>query len=246
MTDPALTDRPASTDATRTDPTRAAANPPPPRRRLLLTLLWDLAVPLGLYYGLRAAGVSVFAALLLGALLPAVTCAVQWARQRTLEGPAGFVAGTMVLGVAAALVSGSPRFLLAKDGWLTGAAGLWFLLSIRAHRPLLFHFGRPLLEGRFGADGTSWDVLWEREPAFRRIWRVSTAIWGVAMLLDAAARVVMAYTLPVDLVPLLGGLLWPVTLVLLQLVNGVYYELAGLWRLTGGGPGRRRARRPHG
>ncbi|MFC7184390.1 hypothetical protein ACFQMG_33045, partial [Kitasatospora paranensis] len=41
--------------------------------------------------------------------------------------------------VAAALVGASPRFLLAKDGWLTGVAGLWFLISIRARRPLLFH-----------------------------------------------------------------------------------------------------------
>ncbi|MFE9428322.1 VC0807 family protein [Kitasatospora sp. NPDC006697] len=208
--------------------------PQPSRRGLLFGLLADIVIPIALYYGLRAAGVSVFAALLAGALLPTLTTAVQWVRTRSLEGMAGFVAGTMLLGLAAALVSGSPRFMLAKDGWLTAVAGLWFLISIRAERPLLFHGGRPLLEGRFRSDGTSWDVLWEREPAFRRIWRVSTAIWGVAMLLDAVARVVMAYALPVDLVPGLGALLWPVTLVLLQVVNGVYYEVAGLWRLTAG------------
>ncbi|MEU3370380.1 VC0807 family protein [Streptomyces sp. NPDC006660] len=215
------------------------APPRPSGRRVLLGVLGDIVVPIALYYGLRAAGVSVFAALLAGALLPALTTAAQWLRTRSVEGMAGFVAGTMMLGVAAALIGGSPRFLLAKDGWLTGAAGLWFLISIRARRPLLFHGGRPLLEGRFRSDGTSWDVLWEREPAFRRIWRVSTAIWGVAMLLDAAARVVMAYTLPVDTVPGLGALLWPVTLLLLQVVNGVYYEVSGLWRLTSGAGVRR-------
>ncbi|GAA2750021.1 VC0807 family protein [Kitasatospora cinereorecta] len=218
--------------------TTPEAQPRPSGRRLLLGVMWDVAVPIALYYGLRAAGVSVFVALLAGAFLPALTTAVQWLRTRSLEGMAGFVAGTMLLGVPAALVSGSPRFLLAKDGWLTGVAGVWFLISIRARRPLLFHGGRPLLEGRFRSDGTSWDVLWEREPAFRRIWRVSTAIWGVAMLIDAAVRVVMAYCLPVDLVPGLGALLWPVTLLLLQVVNGVYYEVAGLWRLTSGAAAR--------
>lgn len=206
----------------------------PSGRRVVLGVVWDVVVPVALYYGLRAAGVSVFAALLAGAVLPAVTTVVQWLRTRSLEGMAGFVAGIMLLGVAAALVGGSPRFLLAKDGWVTGVAGVWFLVSVRARRPLLFHGGRPLLEGRFRSDGTSWDVLWEREPAFRRIWRISTAIWGAAMLLDAAVRVVMAYTLPVDLVPGLGALLWPVTLVVLQLVNGIYYQAAGLWRLTSG------------
>ncbi|MDH6109585.1 hypothetical protein P3T36_000356 [Kitasatospora sp. MAP12-15] len=203
-------------------------------RGVLLKTLWDVAAPIALYYGLRAAGMSVFAALLVGALLPLATTAVQWVRQRRLDAMASFVAAVMLLGLAATLVSGSTRFMLAKDGWVTGVAGLLFLASVRARRPLVFLGGRPLLEGRWRSDGTSWDVLWEREPAFRRIWRVSTVIWGVAMLVDAAARIVMAYTLPVDAVPGLGGLLWPVTLVLLQLVNGVYYELAGLWRITAG------------
>ncbi|MFC7185244.1 VC0807 family protein, partial [Kitasatospora paranensis] len=119
--------------------TASEAPPRPSGRRLLLRVVRDIVVPIALYYGLRSAGVGVFVALLAGAFLPALTTAVQWRRTRSLEGMAGFVAGTMLLGVAAALVGGSPRFLLAKDGWLTGVAGLWFLISIRARRPLLFH-----------------------------------------------------------------------------------------------------------
>lgn len=213
---------------------RVPSSGPPSSRRVLFGTLWDVAAPIALYYGLRAAGVSVFAALLLGALLPLASTVIQWVRERRLDAMASFVAAVMLLGLAASLVSGSTRFMLAKDGWVTAAAGLLFISSLRARRPLVFLGGRPLLEGRWRSDGTSWDVLWEREPAFRRIWRVSTVIWGVAMLVDAAARITMAYTLPVDAVPGLGGLLWPVTLVLLQVVNGVYYEFAGLWRITAG------------
>ncbi|MET8630600.1 hypothetical protein ABZW30_44065 [Kitasatospora sp. NPDC004669] len=66
-------------------------------------------VPIALYYGLRAASVSVFVALLAGAFLPTLTTAPQWLRPRSLEGMAGLVAGTMLLGVAAVLVSGNPR-----------------------------------------------------------------------------------------------------------------------------------------
>jgi intracellular septation protein A len=211
-----------------------AARPRPSGRRLLLTTLVDIAAPIALFYGLRAAGASTFVALLAGSVAPAVSVGVQWARERRLDAMAAFVAAVLLLSVTASLVSGSTRFMLAKDGWVTGLGGLWFLASVRARRPLAFLGGRPLLEGRFRSDGTSWDVLWEREPSFRRIWRVSTVIWATAMLADAAARIVMAYTLPVDAVPGLGGLLWPVTLVLLQVVNGVHYEAAGLWRLTSG------------
>lgn len=201
-------------------------------RRAGILLGVDLVLPIGMYYGLRAFGLSSYAALLVSALVPLVSAAVQFRRDRRLDGMAAFVAGVMLLGLAASLFSGSTRFMLVKDGWVTGAAGLWFLGTVWARRPLAFEGARPLLEGRFRSDGTSWDVLWERSARFRRIWRVSTAIWGVAMVLDGVIRVVMAYTLPVDAVPGLNGLLWPVTLVLLQVVNGVYYEVAGLWRIT--------------
>ncbi|MEU1624736.1 VC0807 family protein [Streptomyces sp. NPDC020096] len=206
----------------------------PSGRRTAMTLLADIGLPLLLFYGLRAAGVGTYPALVAAALAPAASAVLQLLRDRRLDGMAIFVAAIMLLGLAASLVTGSTRFMLARDGWVTAVAGLWFLASVRARQPLVFHGARPLLEGRFRSDGTSWDVLWEREPAFRRIWRVSTVIWAVAMLADAAVRVVMAYTLPVDSVPALGAVLWPVTLLLLQVVNGVYYEVAGLWRITGG------------
>jgi hypothetical protein len=198
----------------------------------LLLLVADVALPVGMYYALRALGASSYLALLVSALVPLVSAGVQFRRERRLDGMAAFVGGVMLLGLAASLVTGSARFMLVKDGWVTGAAGVWFLATVKARRPLVFEGARPLLEGRFRSDGTSWDVLWERSPKFRRIWRVSTVIWGGAMILDGVIRVVMAYTLPVDTVPALGGLLWPVTLVLLQLVNGVYYEFAGLWQIT--------------
>ncbi len=40
----------------------------------------------------------------------------------------------------------------------------------------------------------------------------------------------MAYTLPIDLVPGLNGALWPVTFVLLQVVDIIYFHRAGFWR----------------
>ncbi|MGG2460198.1 VC0807 family protein [Streptomyces sp. RGM 3693] len=214
----------------------------PGNRRLLLQLVWDVGAPIVLFYALRALGTSTFAALLAGAVLPVVTAGVYWLRDRRLEGMAAFMAGVMLLGMVISLISGGTRFMLARDGWVTAVAGLCFLGSVRARRPLAYLGARPLLEGRFRSDGTSWETLWGNEPVFRRIWRVSTVIWGLALLIDAAARVVMSYTLPVNVVPGLGGLLWPVTMVLLQLVNGVYYRVAGLWRLTAGS-GRREGSR---
>lgn len=211
-------------------------------RTMLLIMAWDIGAPTGLYYGLRSAGASVFTALLAGAILPALTTAVQWLRNRHLDGLGTFGAAMMLMSLVASLISGSDRFLLARDGWVTGVAGIWFAATARARRPLVYQSARPLLEGRFRSDGTSWEVLWAREPRFRHIWRVATVMWGAMMLIDAAARIAMAYTLPVDSVPALSSLLWPVTIVVLQLVTGAYYEIAGLWELTSGKPRRRRGR----
>lgn len=44
---------------------------------------------------------------------------------------------------------------------------------------------------------------------------------------------VTAYALPADQVLWLGGLLWPVTLVLINVVTNLYYLRAGLFRLLG-------------
>ena len=74
---------------------------------------------------------------------------------------------------------------------------------------------------------------------------MSSVIWGAGLLADAVIRVAMAYALPVDVVPGLGGALWPVTFVVLQVVTNVYYQLAGLNRLLGA-PSGRPWRRPDG
>jgi hypothetical protein len=46
-----------------------------------------------------------------------------------------------------------------------------------------------------------WHRSWETSGAFRRAMRGMTWGFGLAFLIDAAARVVMSYTLPLDLVP---------------------------------------------
>jgi hypothetical protein len=146
---------------------------------------------------------------------------------------------SLCAGVSA--LTSDPRFLLVRDGRLTAAWGLWFFASLFTKRPVAFAFARVLLEGRRAWDRRtrgwappteqSWDQLWDEEPAFRRIWLVSAAIWGAGTLADAVVRVIMAYALPVDEVPALGGASWPVTFVVLQVITNIYYHRAGLWPL---------------
>lgn len=211
----------------------AAGPAPASLRRQIAALVFDIAAPVALYYGLRAAGLPSLQALAIGAVIPAASAAWVLIRQRRANLIALLVLGTMAASLIISVISHSPRFLLAKDGLLTGGWGLWFLASLWAARPAAFLFARPLMEGRRVFAVRDWDALWDAEPRFRRIWRVSTVIWGLALLADAVIRVVMSYTLPVTVVPGLGGALYPVTFVLIQIITNVYYQVAGLNRLLG-------------
>lgn len=194
---------------------------------------FDIGAPIACYYLLRGAGLSPLWALGVGAALPALAATWQVVARRRVDPVAALVIATMAVSIALAALSHTPRLLLAKDGLVTGVWGAVFVVSIAARRPVAFAIARPLMEGRKIFTATSWDDLWDREPAFRRIWRVSSLVWGGALLADAALRILMAYRLPVDAVPGLSGVLWPCTFVVIQVVTNLYYRRAGLWRLLG-------------
>ncbi|MEV0390868.1 VC0807 family protein [Nonomuraea sp. NPDC050643] len=200
-----------------------------PRARGLLTLTIDIVLPMGLYYVLRGAGVDFHTALVISSLIPGLSVVSDLVRRRRPDRLGLYMTTMMLAGAAVSLLVHDARLLLAKDGWFTAVAGLWFLWSVRGHRPLAFVFTRFILEGRVGPNRESWDVLWERLPAFRRIWRVVTVIYGVGLLIDAAVRVVIAYALPVDVVPGVNTAQYIVWLLLMQVAINVYLVPSGLY-----------------
>jgi hypothetical protein len=199
------------------------------RSKGILHLIATVVVPLALYYGLRALGMSVYAAQLASAVIPAVTALHGLIRKRQADGLALYMTTMLLLSLAVSLISGSVRFLLAREAWLTGVTGLWFIASIWTDHPLAYLYSRPMLERTTGPAGFSWDDLWEQLPRFRRIWRVSSTVWGVGLLADSGLRALMAYTLPVDEVPALGTALYVATSIVLILIANIYYLAMGLY-----------------
>lgn len=185
--------------------------------------------PIVAFYVFRALGYGSFESLLLSAVIPGLSTLVQVIRARHLDQLAIFMMGITVVSAAAALIGGDPRFLLAKDGWVTLIAGVWLLATTRANPPVVFMFARPLLEGHIGPGGANWDLMWRELPGFRHIWRVASVIWGVATILDAGVRFLFAYTLPIDTVPALNGIQYAVLFIVLQIATNIYYLRAGLY-----------------
>jgi hypothetical protein len=196
----------------------------------LLWFAFDLFAPTILLYVMLWFGSSLYLAFLVSGAISAVTSLVTYRRGTSNGRFAPYMLALTIAGFAVSLVTGSDRFLLARESLLTAMVALWFFGSLWADRPLAYQFSKPLLEGRF-RHGPPWELLWEHEPNFRHMWRVMSVLWAVATMSDAILRVVMAYTLPVNAVPILQQVLMFGTMLVMQPVTWIYFHKAGMWRM---------------
>ncbi|MEU1783627.1 VC0807 family protein [Streptomyces abikoensis] len=199
------------------------------RKLLVLQLVFELALPLGGYYGLRAAGVSQWAALAIGSLLALPWLVHGMVKRRRVEVMAVFTLTLMVVGALMSMVTGDPRTLLVRDSWLAALAGFWVLGTLLTRRPFMMTMAQAIVVAKIGETGwREWEARWETEAPFRRAIRVITAVWGTVLTLDAGVRVVLACTAPVDLVPTLSTVQWLVVLAGLLVFHNRYITRHGL------------------
>jgi hypothetical protein len=189
-----------------------------PRRAIVVNLAINLVAPLALFYGLRAAGMDQWLALVLGAIPPTAHAVHGVVVRRKIDALALFTLSILGLSVATSFVTGSPRFLLAKDGWMTAVAGLWILATL-VRTPFLQQF---LLSFTKGEQHERFVVSWRDSPTYRHVMRMATVMWGAGLVLDAGVRFVLAYGLPVDQVPLISTLQYLVVYAALEIGSRLY------------------------
>ena len=90
-------------------PSSSPSSSPVSLRRQLALLVLDIGAPIGLYYGLRAAGMSNLVALGAGAIVPAVGVIVQLVTRRRLDGVGGVVVVSVLATIALSLITDSSR-----------------------------------------------------------------------------------------------------------------------------------------
>ncbi len=174
------------------------------RVRPLLTLGADVVVPLAPYYGSRLVGANAVQALLASAGFSLVVVVVGLVLRRRPDRTVLAALGLVMLGTAIGLIVDDPRAMMVKGSWLTAVVGIWLLATLFTDRPMLYTATLRLMPSEEAAD---WRKQWDRSPAFRRLLTGMTCAFASAFLLDAASRVVMAYTLALDLVPVLSNVL---------------------------------------
>ncbi|MEC3918344.1 VC0807 family protein [Nocardia sp. CDC160] len=199
------------------------------RKHIARQLLLELILPLGAYYGLRAAGVNPWAALVAPALLTLGFLAYDGLRHRRVDGVALFTLLMIVVGTAVSVVTGDPRTLLVRDSWLFGAIGVWILATLFTQRPMMRSVARTIVTVKIGEAGyREWDARWDNDSRFRHNLRVLSAVWGAGFALDAVIRIVVAYSLPLDAIPLVTTLQWLAVLAVLISFHIVYVNRNGL------------------
>lgn len=201
------------------------------RSRALVTLALDVVIPLAVFYVARGQGVNQWLALVLASIAPLVGIVWTWAVQRRLDPTAVFVIVGMALSLLVALLTGDPRVLLARESWLTGAAGLWILGTLATRRPFLLDVAGKVSPADMAA---RFDQLWTGSPVFHRWVVLGSVAWGAAFVLDAVIRVVFAYTLAIDSVPAAGTVTLIVLIVLAQGVVMVHGRRSGALALLRG------------
>ena len=198
------------------------------RRVLARQLVLELLLPLAGYYGLRAAGVSTWLALVVGSALAVPWIVYGIIRKRRVDVTAAFTLTLLLVGAVMSAVTGDPRVLLVRDSWIGALLGVWILGTLATQRPFIMATSRAIVVAKIGEAGAdAWEARWI-DAAFRHHVRVLTAIWGVVFLGDAIVRVVLAYALPLDAVPGVSTAQWLVVLACLLAFHTRYVGRTGL------------------
>lgn len=160
--------------------------------------LVNAVAPFVAYQLLRHFGLLTLTALALISAFPLGGLILAWARNRHLDGIGLVTLVVIATGLAALVLSQDPRLYLVSVSFSAGAFGAVCLASLGLRRPLMFYFGRQLSSGDDPVRLAEYDNLW-RSPRSRSTLRVITLVWGLAYLVEAAARALVAWTQPAGL-----------------------------------------------
>ncbi|MFC4453534.1 VC0807 family protein [Deinococcus sonorensis] len=168
----------------------------PTTRRLTVPapLLVDVVAPVALYYLLSWAGLTDVWALSVAGLIPGASVLLHLARRRRVDRMGLMVLTMFALGVALTVWTGDARLVLAKPALFVAVAGVFCLSTLRG-RPMLHAVAEPMATHGDPALTRAWHDAWATSVPFQRALRASTAAFGAALLIDAAGRVAVTYTL---------------------------------------------------
>lgn len=171
----------------------------------------NIVAPVVTYWVLTKKGLTPVDALAVSAVFPAAAGVWVMLRSRRPDPLAVLSLAAITIGLIAGLVFHNGRILLVKESLTTGTLGVVFLCSLLARRPLIFTLRRRLFVPDRPDAQEEYESTW-RSAAIQAEARRTTAIWGIALLAEAALRVGLSYLLATGTLVTVSPLLAPLTL----------------------------------
>jgi hypothetical protein len=167
----------------------------PPRLALRRIALLDMVLPFLAVVILQRNGVAPLAAYAAASLFPASSIIVSWVESRRFD-PIGIgVLAGLASALLIAVLTGDHRFGLVRAAPAFAIFGLACFVSLATKRPLMFFVARAFGTGGDAERIATWNARLT-EPAFRRVMRRLTVVWGVGTLTQATLGIAAAFLLP--------------------------------------------------
>lgn len=136
--------------------------------------------------------------LIASAVPPVAWSIVELIRFRRVDALSAIVLLGIALSLLAMAFGGGPRVLLMRECLASGAIGVTFLLSLLARRPLVFYLARATVARETPEGVARFEQLWGERREFASAMRMLTTVWGLGLTADAALRMWLAATWPIE------------------------------------------------
>jgi hypothetical protein len=164
-------------------------------------------------------------ALLASSVPPILWSLVEFARHRRLDALSLLVVSGIALSLLAMLGGGGVRFLQLREKLVSGVIGLAFLGSAMIGKPLIYELARATRARKSEQEAQQFEAL-QVHAAFRRTMTVMTLVWGIGLLADVAASVMLLFVLSIRGYLLINPILGYGTMGALSLWTFLYAQRA--------------------
>ncbi|MEH7075413.1 VC0807 family protein [Neobacillus drentensis] len=163
---------------------------------IIVSILINGVVPV-VVYNLLLDYFTSFVSLLLATLVPLLDNLYHIVKYRKFDAFGLFMLTGFILSLMAFLLGGSEKLILMRESLVTGILGLIFIGSLFYSKPLIYHFAIRFSSNDEPDQKSKFANNWEFSY-FRFVIRLMTAVWGIALLVEAVIKTILVFELSIS------------------------------------------------
>jgi intracellular septation protein A len=168
-------------------------------------ILLDMLAPVVSFYVLHFLfGVGPALALTAGAVVAGLRGAYRAVSERRIDAFPLMMMVLLAVSVTLVFLTGDPRLVLAKSAVTPIAGGLYGLVTSLFGRTVLYDVLTPFVTRGDPGLARRWNAAWDTDPGFVRRIRQLNVLWGIGFILGGTARIVVVYSVPLEIGVLAG------------------------------------------